>query len=260
MVAGDLHQPRLAAKDRFAASAHSSGDVRETETARAGGMRSRGSAVKLVACHPRLRSEVSGVPMARMNLAESLFINSAARVREMRRTIGPRVLESADSTGVRRVLEVGCGQGVGVELILTRFTDTEVVGIDLDPKMIRRAQRRLASRRDRAEVRVGDVCSLPFEDASFDVIVDFAAVHHIPDWRAALGEIARLLVPGGQFLFEDHDVTKHSLFARTFFAHPDERFTAAEFASALADVGIYVDDRLDDRNGHFVGRGIKRAA
>ena len=195
--------------------------------------------------------------MARMNLAESLFINSSLRVRELRKSIGPRVLAPADSTGVRRVLEVGCGQGVGVELILTHFPGARVVGVDLDPKMIRRAQRRLAASQ-RVEVRVGDVCALPFDDASFDVIVDFAVVHHVPEWRSALTEIARLLAPGGQFLFEDHDVTKHSLFARTFFAHPDERFTAAEFASALADAGIDVGDSMDDRDGHFVGRGIRQ--
>jgi ubiquinone/menaquinone biosynthesis C-methylase UbiE len=196
--------------------------------------------------------------MARMNLAESFFINSSVRVRELRRSVGPMVLDAADATGVRRVLEVGCGQGIGVELLLSRFTEAEIVGIDLDAKMIGRARRRLESRRDRVSLEVGDVCSLPFEDASFDVVVDFAAVHHVPDWRAALGEIARLLAPGGQFLFEDHDVTKHSWFARTFFAHPVERFTASEFAEALAGVGIDVDDRLDDRNGHFFGRGISR--
>ena len=194
-----------------------------------------------------------------MNLAESLFINSVLRVRELRRAIGPRVLESADSVGVRRVLEVGCGQGVGIELILTEFGDAEVVGIDVDPKMVQRAKRRLAAG-GRAVVQLGDVCALPFEDGSFDVVVDFAAIHHVPDWKAALNEVSRLLRPGGQFLFEDHDVTKHSLFARTFFAHPEERFTAAEFVQALAIVGIDVDDRWDDRNGHFVGNGIKRAA
>ena len=126
------------------------------------------------------------------------------------------MLEAADSTGVERVLEVGCGQGVGLELILTRFADAEIVGIDVDAKMIERAKRRLASR-GRGEVRLGDVYALPFEDGSFDVVVDFAVVHHVPDWQAALSEISRLLSPGGQFLFEDHDVTKHSLFARTFF-------------------------------------------
>jgi SAM-dependent methyltransferase len=194
-----------------------------------------------------------------MNLAESLFINSILRVRELRGTIGPRVLASADPVGVRRVLEVGCAQGVGLELLLTEFANAEVVGIDIDGRMIRRAKHRMASE-GRVEVHVGDVCALPFEDGTFDAVVDFAAVHHVPDWQGALSEISRLLGPGGQFLFEDHDVTKHSWFARTFFAHPDERFTASEFVAALDTVGIDVDNRIDDRDGHFVGKGVKRAA
>jgi SAM-dependent methyltransferase len=198
--------------------------------------------------------------MTRMNLAELLFINSTLRVRQLRESVGPRVLESADSTGVRRVLEVGCGQGVGIELIRRQFVGAEVVGIDVDARMIRRARRRLDGRRNGVEVQVGDVCSLPFDDGSFDVVVDFAVVHHVPDWQAALSEIARLLAPGGQFLFEDYDVARHNWLARALFAHPEERFTAAEFARALVAVGIDVDDRLDDHEGHFVGRGIKRTA
>ena len=42
--------------------------------------------------------------------------------------------------------------------------------------------------------------------------------------------------------------------------YPEERFTAAEFAEALTIVGIDVGDRLDARNDHFVGQGVKRAA
>jgi SAM-dependent methyltransferase len=197
--------------------------------------------------------------MTRMNLAELLLINSPLRVRPLRESIGPAVLDSADPTGVRRVLEVGCGQGVGIELILSKFVGAQVVGIDIDARMIRRARRRLQTRRN-VDVQVGDVCSLPFDDGSFDVVADFAAVHHVPDWRGALGEIARLLVPGGQFLFEDYDVARHNWLARTLFAHPEETFTAAQFAQALVEVGIDVYDRLDDREGHFVGRGVKRAA
>jgi hypothetical protein len=53
-------------------------------------------------------------------------------------------------------------------------------------------------------------------------------------------------------------VTKHSWFARHFFAHPQERFTAAEFVDALSDAGIIVGNDIADRAGHFVGRGIRR--
>jgi ubiquinone/menaquinone biosynthesis C-methylase UbiE len=197
--------------------------------------------------------------MARMNLAEMAFINSTLRVRELRRTIGPRVLDRADPGGVSAVLEVGCGQGVGLQLLLERFPRARLVGVDLDARMILRARRLLAPVGDQVELRVGDLSSLPDGDGSFDVVVDFAAVHHVPDWQGALSEIARVLRPGGQFLFEDHDVTKHSWLARHLFAHPEERFTAAEFVGALTHVGIAAGDDIDDRNGHFVGRGIRDA-
>ena len=195
--------------------------------------------------------------MARMNLAETTFINSTLRVRELRNRIGPQVLSRAARDHVGRILEVGCGQGIGLLLLADRFPGAQLVGVDLDPGMIRRARRRVAALDDRVELRVDDLSSLPDPAASFDVVVDFAAVHHVPDWRSALSEIARVLRPGGEFLFEDHDVTKHSWFARHFFAHPDERFTATEFADALSRVGIKVDD-IQDRNGHFVGRGIRQ--
>jgi ubiquinone/menaquinone biosynthesis C-methylase UbiE len=192
-----------------------------------------------------------------MNLAESMFINSTLRVRELRRDIGPRVLAYAESTDARRVLEVGCGQGVGLELLAVHFPEAEIVGVDVDPRMIRRARRRLDSDADRIQVQVGDICALPFENASFDVVVDFAMVHHVPDWAAALREIARLLRVRGEFVFEDHDVSGHSWFARTFFAHPDERFTAREFVEGCAEVGLDVDDSLDDHGGHFIGRAVR---
>jgi SAM-dependent methyltransferase len=190
-----------------------------------------------------------------MNLAESMFINSTLRVRELRRDIGPRVLAYAESTDARRVLEVGCGQGVGLELLAVQFPEAEVV--DVDPRMIRRARRRLDSDDDRIRVQVGDICAFPFENASFDVVVDFAMVHHVPDWAAALREIARSLRVCGEFLFEDHDVSGHSWFARTLFAHPGERFTAREFVEGCAAVGLDVDDSLDDHGGHFIGRAVR---
>lgn len=193
----------------------------------------------------------------RMNLAETWFINSTFRKRELRRRIATLVEERLiEELAGCRVLEVGCGQGVGGELLLERFGAGEVVGIDVDPKMIRRATRRLHRYDRRIEIRVGDVRSIDEPDASFDAVVDFAAIHHVPDWKRAILEIARVLRPGGQFVFEDHDVTRHSWVARLLFAHPAERFTGEEFVSALSDAGIEVaGDAMIDLGGHFVGVG-----
>ncbi len=102
-----------------------------------------------------------------------------------------------------RALEVGCGRGVGVRIILDRFNAASVAAIDLDPRMIEHARRRLASYGlDRVQLSVGDVTSIKAGDATFDAVFDFGAIHLEPDWRKALSEVRRVLNPGGKFFFE----------------------------------------------------------
>lgn len=110
---------------------------------------------------------------------------------------------SAAACRVVRVLEVGCGGGGGVEIILDRFGAAEVDAFDLDPKMVDRARHQLA-RRNAGQVRlgVGDVTAIEADDATFDAVFDFGAIHLVPDWAAALSEVRRVLKPGGRFFFE----------------------------------------------------------
>lgn len=102
-----------------------------------------------------------------------------------------------------RVLEVGCGGGAGVRILLERFGAAEVEAIDLDPKMIERARQRLSSDElARAHLSVGDATSLNAADATFDAVFDFGAIHLERSWRRAVAEVARVLKPDGRFFFE----------------------------------------------------------
>jgi len=102
-----------------------------------------------------------------------------------------------------RALEVGCGCGTGVRIILERFGATAVEALDLDPKMIERARRRLAGYGlARVQLRVGDATAIKAGDATFDAVFDFGAIHLEPNWRKALAEVRRVLKPGGKFFFE----------------------------------------------------------
>ncbi|HET7009173.1 MAG TPA: class I SAM-dependent methyltransferase [Anaerolineales bacterium] len=102
-----------------------------------------------------------------------------------------------------RVLEVGCGGGMGVEIILERFGAAVVHAIDIDPKMIKRARRRLA-RHNSARVRLsqGDVTALEGGDGAYDAVFDFGAIHIERNWPKALSEVRRVLKPGGKYYFE----------------------------------------------------------
>ena len=84
--------------------------------------------------------------------------------------------------------------------------------------------------------------ALDADDDSYDAVFDFGIIHHIPQWRTAVAEAARVLAPGGRFYFEE--VTAHALNRLTYrrlFDHPtDDRFTAEQFLDELRRHGLLV--------------------
>lgn len=161
----------------------------------------------------------------------------------------------------QRVLEVGCGRGVGVEVLLDRLGAEHVTAFDLDPEQVERARARLHTRPATAvSLSTGDAAAIEARDASFDAVVDFGILHHVPTWRDAVGEIARVLRPGGRLLFEE--VPRHVLDSwafRTFTEHPrQDRFEAEEFAEELARHGLHGAGSLRPRLGGmvFVGTAV----
>ena len=179
-----------------------------------------------------------------MNRIETMLVNSAPRRWLQRAVEVPILLRLGGRMAGGTALEIGCGQGAGLELILGRFGADRVVGIDLDETMIALARRRLDGR-DHVDIRVGDAAAIDLPDASVDAVFDFAIVHHVPDWRAAIGEIQRVLRPGGRFYYSE--VTKHALDRpsyRLLFDHPvHDRFTASDFVAALEERDLTVGDR-----------------
>lgn len=195
-----------------------------------------------------------------MNRVETALVNSPPRRALQRFYETPMLLRLGGLLPPEaRVLEVGCGAGYGTELILRRFAAARVDALDLDPAMVTRARRRLAGYGDRVRLVTGDMtdlrAALNAEDASYDAVFDFAIVHHVPDWRAAVAEIVRVLAPGGRFYFDE--VTAAALATRGYrwlFDHPTEdRFTAQEFVTELERQGLRVGSRWRSRiRGHYL--------
>ena len=156
----------------------------------------------------------------KLNNLEFALMNNPIRAWSQHALETPRLIGPHGSLARQHVLEVGCGRGVGTEILLS-LGAAHVTGFDLDPKMIALAQKRVAKCGNRVSVFVGDAEKMEAPDASFDAVVDFGIIHHIPDWQQALKEIARVLRPGGVFYFED--LLKGFISAwpiRVLFDHP----------------------------------------
>jgi ubiquinone/menaquinone biosynthesis C-methylase UbiE len=129
-------------------------------------------------------------------------LNSPTRAVVQRRVVAPLLERLGGRVEGGRALELGCGRGVGGEIILERFRPAVLELIDIDPDMVERARRRLAGRAE-TRVSVGDATRIEAADASFDAVFDFGAIHQIPDWPAAVAEVRRVLKPGGRLFFEE---------------------------------------------------------
>jgi ubiquinone/menaquinone biosynthesis C-methylase UbiE len=131
---------------------------------------------------------------------QGAFLSTASRIsghiQMGRRIIGSRQF---DIRGMRSILDIGSGAGQLAGHLL-RYADREaqITCIDLSQNLLCRARRRLDSKRP---VYVSaDVSSLPFADNSFDGATCGYVIEHVPDTRAGLAEIARVLRRGGRLL------------------------------------------------------------
>lgn len=122
-------------------------------------------------------------------------------------------------------LECGCGPGwLWVENLHRLPAGCRVTLVDISDGMLAEAQERLASQPDRFTFRQANVQSLPFEDASFDLVVANHMLYHVPNLDAALSEIHRVLRPGGRLVAAtngaDHMRELHEL-GQALFPHVD---------------------------------------
>jgi ubiquinone/menaquinone biosynthesis C-methylase UbiE len=175
-----------------------------------------------------------------LNRAEYRLMNNPLRAAIQRHFEARRLLRMGGPMGGGAALEIGCGRGVGIELIYEVFGADSVDAFDLDPRMVGQARERLAARGLHARLWVGDVTAISSADERYDAVFDFGIVHHVPNWRPALCEVSRVLAPGGRFYAEEvlagfitHPITRRVL------EHPQsDRFERKDFLSALAEAGL----------------------
>ena len=150
------------------------------------------------------------------------------------------------------VLDAGCGVGYG-SAFLSEAAE-RVVGVDRDEPAIAYARARYGG--PNVEFQVGDVAALDLPDTSFDAVCAFETIEHLDDAGAFVGEVARVLRPGGVFLVS----TPRADETTTAPANPFHRveLSRADFESLLrrffGEVELYGQRRLQTARHRLMQR------
>lgn len=116
------------------------------------------------------------------------------------RSLYPVLLGKLSLISYHTALDVGCGTGEMMRLILEQDKTKKLSGIDISEKMLAVAKAKL---QDRADLILGDSEHLPFPGQSFDIVYCNDSFHHYPAPEKVLSEINRVLADRGTFLMGD---------------------------------------------------------
>ena len=172
----------------------------------------------------------------------------------------------ADRCVGRDVLEAGCGEGYGADLLAN--VARHVIGLDYDELAVAHVK----ARYPRVEMRHGNLAMLPLADSAVDVVVNFQVIEHLWDQPQFVAECVRVLRPGGVLMMSTPNRITFSP-GRDTPINPfhTRELNAAEVTELLTDAGFRIDgvygvfhgDRLVDldarHGGSIIDAQIARA-
>ena len=124
-----------------------------------------------------------------------------------------KLVEMAALQGHERVLDLACGTGDITFAMAQELKSGEAIGLDLTQGMLVLAHRKHSQlKSNNTSFERGDIMHLPHADASFEVVTGGYALRNVPDITGALGEIYRVLKPGGRFFSLDFGHPKNGLY------------------------------------------------
>ncbi|AOT07451.1 class I SAM-dependent methyltransferase [Pseudoalteromonas luteoviolacea] len=146
------------------------------------------------------------------------------------------VFQLRSKTPDLRVLEVGCGAGNNIYFMASEGVD--VAGIDCAPSAIEFAKRRIGKDGLSADLKVGSFVELPWQDNTFDLVIDRSALNCVPrpQVQLALKDIARVLKPGGRIYSQ--------IYSDLHPAHRSAKNTSRNFTTELTYSGFTDIDGL----------------
>jgi ubiquinone/menaquinone biosynthesis C-methylase UbiE len=188
------------------------------------------------------------------------------------------IYQSINFSNAKNVLEVGCGVGAQSEILLRRFPNVHLTGIDLSPVQLDVCKNHLESlswTKDRYNVLQMDASHMEFESNSYDGAFLCWVLEHVPDPRRVLSEVRRVVRPGGKVVI--NEVMNNSFFLDPYspnvwhywMAFNDyqleiggDPFIGIKLGNALLSLGFrdiqtevktwYFDNRLPERRKEYI--------
>jgi ubiquinone/menaquinone biosynthesis C-methylase UbiE len=195
----------------------------------------------------------------KLNWAERWVVNNPIRVFQQHIEIKWLLQMMPLKTGAI-ILEVGCGRGAGARLIHKAFKPSQLHILDLDIKMIQGAKTYLSgSTKDILTMYVGDSIDLPFKSDELDALFGFGFLHHVPNWRRALSEIARVLKSGGVYYMEElYPSLYQNVITKRILLHPEhDRFTSKDLRTELDAAGLSLKNSFELKKMGILGVATK---
>ena len=161
------------------------------------------------------------------------------------------------------VLEVGCGRGIGAKLISEAYQPHSLYLLDLDLKMIKKANRRINGPNGKhIYFCVADAIRLPFRASSMDAVFGFGFLHHVTDWRDGLAEVVRVLKHGGVYFMEEYYPSLYQNFiTKHILVHPNvDRFNSQDLHQAFQNAGLTLTHTFELKRMGILGVGVKAGA
>ncbi|MEX1254168.1 MAG: class I SAM-dependent methyltransferase [Dehalococcoidia bacterium] len=176
--------------------------------------------------------------------AADIYDATRALPPEVDRALTDALMKELTAVGAERVLEVGVGTGRIARPLAER--GVRVCGVDIASRMLARLREQLGPRHVAPDLLLGDATRLPLADGSFPAAIIVHVLHLVSSPNAALGELRRVLSPGGVFL---HPITDY----------PGENPWAAsrqKSAELLRGLGVVTRKRPDREEIHAMLRGL----